>query len=336
MRLPIFRTLGQTFGFVVERRFFTLLRLVWFPALISAIFAVLPELYVSWILGWKSGAGTGADRYEIGFKYGFELSPDKVQAFVNSDPVYQALSVSSFVAQSLLSAIIAITIHRLILLDDRQPGTFFNLRLGREEWLYVLAWILYFVFACLAFAPLFAHVAYVGYQQHWMPATWRWDRDIDPAVLKALFEDPRFLVASLLGTFFMLIAITRFGLVFPAIVAEGRISFASSWRLTRGNFWRLIAFWILLTILGVMLMLVMEIILAIAAAIMIASVAAGGQTIGAIGVLVFAVPVVVSFLVLFVVAIALFVAGLSFTYKALGGESAPAGADEIEGAAHAA
>src|SRR5690242_8805879 len=101
MRLPIFRTLGQTFGFVVERRFFTLLRLVWFPALISALLELLPQLYVGSVLGWKSGVHSAGQNYEINFKYGFEFDPDKVQAFVNSDPIFQALSVSSFVAQTL-------------------------------------------------------------------------------------------------------------------------------------------------------------------------------------------------------------------------------------------
>jgi hypothetical protein len=318
VKLPVFKTLGQTFGFVVERRFFTLLRLTWFPALLSAIFSLMPNLYADQVLGIHQ------DRYEVGVHYGVGFTDQdaaKIQEFANSDHGFQAISVISAIAQLLLSAVIAIAIHRLILLDDRRPGVFFNLRLGREEWQYVLAWILYGVVAFLAFAPVFAHLANVGYEQQWNPATWKSGTAVDQERVRQILEDPRLQIALGVGFLFMLVAITRFGLIFPGIVAEGHISFANSWRLTRGNFWRLIGFWILLAILGVCLMFVMAIIFGIAVGLAVASVAAGGQTVGAVGLLVFSVPAVVTGLVLLVLAIALFVAGLSFTYKALGGEA---------------
>jgi hypothetical protein len=228
-----------------------------------------------------------------------------------------ALGLLNFVLSIVLSAIIAVSIHRLILLDDRRPGTFFYLRLSKQEWLYMLAWVLYFILIVLAFAPFFGHLFYaVGGQ------TANLD---DPAtaerVLGPIFREPGTAIALGLAMLFALVVTTRFGLVFPAIVAENRLSFARSWEITRGNFWRLIGFWILVTILGSMLLVFLLAIVGLAVGGAVVAIMSGSETVGALGVLVLAVPAAAAFLVYFVVAVAIFVAALSFSYQALAGHA---------------
>lgn len=293
-KLPVFKTVGQVFGFVVERRFFTLLRLIWFPALLSVVIGVLPMAYQFQTLG---------------------LQPTPEQSMgLFRDPIYLALSCLNLVLSFVLSAIIAVCVHRMIFFDDTRPGTFFYLRFTGDEGRYILAIILYTLVVLIVVAvPIGGHLAYVFTQEH-VPAAF------DPTVLKTIVQDPRTWIAYGLGILFALTVLTRFGLVFPIIVAEGRLSFARSWELTRGNFWRLIGFWIITVILAYLLIIVLGLILAFAFAAMAGSVLLGGQTVGALGILLFAVPVAVSLLVYIVVGVTLFIAALSFSYKALAGE----------------
>jgi hypothetical protein len=292
-KLPVFKTVGQVFGFVVERRFFTLLRLIWFPAFLSVV------------------AGVGPAAYQIQ-KLGADPEPPQLVALYG-DPTYQLLAGINVVASFVLSAIIAVCVHRLIFFDDRRPGTFFYLRLTGDELRYMAALFLYTLLLLIAFAiPLIAHFAIAAQEAPGIVN--------DPAAAAGMLKDPRALIAFALGLVFLLVAVTRFGLVFPTIVAEGRLSFARSWQLTRGNFWRLIGFWIVTGILAFLLIMLLVIVLAAAVAAMVGSVMLGGETVGALGIIVFAVPAAVSLLVYVVVGVTLFIAALSFSYKALAGE----------------
>lgn len=297
-KLPVFKTTGQVFGFVVERRFFTLLRLIWFPALLSVAAGIGPAVYQVQTLGFEPA------------------KPEDVLALY-SDPTYVGLMSINFIASIVLSAIIAVCVHRMIFFDDTRPGTFLYLRLTGDELRYMAAFLLYGLMVLIALAiPLGAHGAWVFTQELQGAAP-------DPAMFQTLVQDPRTWIAYGLGIFFMLVALTRFGLVFPTIVAEGRLSFARSWELTRGNFWRLIGFWILVTVLAIILIMILVAIMAFAVAAMVGSVLLGGETVGALGILVFAVPAAVSLLVYVVVGITLFIAALSFSYKALAGPLPP-------------
>jgi hypothetical protein len=306
MKLPVFTTIGQTFGFVVERRFFTLLRLVWFPSLIAMIVSLLPAIYTYSKL---STLPNSLERDVVGTRAEFTDM---------SDPTLVLLEVLNVVGSIVLSAIIAVSIHRLILLDDRKPGTFFYLRLSKQELLYILAWVIYFIAIMLAFSPLFAHLFYaVGGQINSANLD---DPQTAQRVLGPLFREPGTAIALGLAMLFALVVTVRFGLVFPAIVAEDRLSFARSWALTRGNFWRLIGFWILVSILGTILLLFLVSIVALAIGGIVVALMSGSETVGALGVLVLVVPAALGFLVYFVVAVAIFVAALSFSYQALAGE----------------
>jgi len=294
-KLPVFKTVGQVFSFVVERRFFTLLRLIWFPALLSVL------------------AGAGPAVYQFQKFRGQEVPPEAVWALF-ADPVYQALYVLNIVVSFVLSSVIAVCVHRLIFFGDARPGTYFYLRFTADEGRYILAFILYsLVIFIVVLIPMSGHLAWVFTQE-------RTFTTFDPALMQEMVKDPRTWLAYCLGLLFALIVLTRLGLVFPIIVAEGKLSFARSWELTRGNFWRLIGFWIVTVILAILLIMLLAFVFVFAAIAIVGAVAVGGETIGALGILLFAAPVVISAIVYLVVGVTLFIAALSFSYKALAGD----------------
>lgn len=293
-KLPVFKTVGQVFGFVIERRFFTLLRLIWFPSLLSVIVSLGPTIY----------------QYQT---LGPEPAPQMIWTLF-ADPTYQLLFAVNIIGSFVLSAIIAVCVHRMIFFGDTRPGTFFYLRLTGDEGRYILAFVLYTLMITLVIAlPIGGHFAFVISQGAAFDPR-------DPAAMQGIILDPRTWIAYGLGLFFALLVLTRFGLVFPIVVAEGRLSFARSWELTRGNFWRLIGFWIVTTILAVILIMIIVAIFAFAAVAMLGAVMLGGETIGAFGVILFAVPLVVTALIYIVIGVTLFIAALSFSYKALAGD----------------
>ena len=96
-KLPVFTTIGQTFGFVVERRFFTLLRLVWFPSLIAMIVSLLPAIYTYSKLSTLPNQPRAASRRR------------RVEFTDMSDPTLVLLEVLNIVGSIVLSAIIAVS-----------------------------------------------------------------------------------------------------------------------------------------------------------------------------------------------------------------------------------
>jgi hypothetical protein len=304
--LPIFQTVSRTFGFVIERRFFTLLRLIWLPMLLSLVVGLLPVWYQVEAIGLTP-------------------TPEAMDA-LQSDRVFNAIQILNVLASFVLTAMVAISVHRMILLDDRQPGVFFYWRVTREEWLYILAWIGYFILVAIAFAiPLGAHFYYIASQETLTEAAALLASATDGNATAAenvervrrLFADPRFFIALFMSVVFALIALARFGLVFPLIVAEGKLAFFRSWVLTRGSTLQLIGFWIVVSILTYVIVILLVAVLAAAIAGMVASVYAAGQAGGALGIVLLAVPAVVSFLMYFVIGITVFIAAMSFSYQAL-------------------
>jgi hypothetical protein len=297
-KLPVFRTVGQTFGFVVERRFFALLRLIWLPAFLSVAISLFPAAYQFSVAGFP---------------------PDPVKMdLVHGDPLWWALNLVSMVFSLILGAMIAVSVHRIILLDDSQPGVYFYWRLTRDEVLYILAWTGYFIIVGIAFLlPLIAHFAYVGSYEGGLAAA---GKLADGEALKNLASDPRLAIVGVLSLVFGMMALARFGLVFPIIVAEGKLSFWRSWVVTSGNVWRLIGFWIVVVVLAYVLILLTIAVLGLAVAGMVAAVIAGGKEVGALSILVLSVPAAISLLIYLVVGITLFIAAMSFSYKALAGD----------------
>ena len=304
--LPIFETVSRTFGFVIERRFFSLLRLIWLPVFLSVAVGTAPALYQFAVMG-------------------FPPDPAKAVA-LNSDPIFHALSIVNFVASLVLSAMIAISVHRMILVDDRQPGTYFYWRFTREEMLYILAWLGYLILVMLAIMlPFVAHFYYISTHETQKALTavtaFTQDPAKNAAVLKNALSDPRLIFVGILSATFALVALARFGLVFPIIVAEGQLSFWRSWQLTRGNTLPLIGFWIVVVILTYVVV-VLLVAVALAAMVGIFAAFAGGQTAGALGTILLAVPAAISLVMYLVIGITMFIAAMSFSYKALAGETA--------------
>lgn len=296
-KLPVFRTVGRTFGFVVERRFFTLLRLIWLPTLLSITIALLPAVY------------------EFGHA-GFPPDETKLEA-LHQNSLYWVLEALNVIASLVLGAVIAIAVHRIILRDDVQPGVYFYWRFTGEEFRYILAWFGYFILVGLAFAaPIAAHLHYVAtYEGKTMLVAAAEIANKD-APFKEILGDQRLGIAVFLSVLFGFAALARFGLVFPIIVAEERLSFVRSWVVTRGNVMRLIGFWIVTTILAYVLILAMVAVLAAAVAAMVAATFVSNEA-GALGIVVLAVPAAVSIAVYLVVGVTLFIAAMSFSYKAL-------------------
>lgn len=116
------------------------------------------------------------------------------------------------------TAIVAVALHRVILFGDRKPGQFYYLAFGKIEALFValpVAVSLFFVITSHTFTA----------------------------------EQGAFLAAlSLFLIFGFFYAMVRLSLIFPVVVVEGRYNFGQAWALSRGNFWRLFATWIVAVI----------------------------------------------------------------------------------------
>jgi hypothetical protein len=112
------------------------------------------------------------------------------------------------------TAIVAVALHRVILFGDRKPGQKYYLAFGRTEALFValpVAISLFFVITSYTFTA----------------------------------EQGAFLAAlSLFLIFGFFYVMVRMSLIFPVVVVQGRYDFGHAWALSRGNFWRLFATWI--------------------------------------------------------------------------------------------
>lgn len=305
MTLPVFKTIGQVFGFVIERRFFTLLRIIWFPAILSVVSSLMEPLYVYVHMGILPHK---VEKQLVGFNVSLNA--------LDADPVLGTIQIVDGFLQLVLGAIIAVSVHRIILKDDEQPGEFFYLRFTGEELRYVFCGILYSLLAAVAFmAPFAMHVWWVVTKGASIPFQWSAFENVD--VTKSLLTGPAIIPVGVLSVIFLLIALARFGLTFPIIVAEERMSFLRSWELTRGNTLRLIGFWILTTVLAAILIFLLIAVIGAALAGMWLSISAGGNTGGAVGVLVLAAPAAAAALTYLVVGLTLFIAAMSYSYKAL-------------------
>lgn len=117
-------------------------------------------------------------------------------------------------------AVIAAALHRVILFGDRQPRTFLNLRFGKVE-------------ALFALPPVLLLLTLVVLGNLGVPLTWHFD------------GGPAFIFFCVMAIVIFFLA--RFCLVFPIAVIERRLDFAQAWALSRGNVWRMIAVWIVVT-----------------------------------------------------------------------------------------
>jgi len=207
---------------------------------------------------------------------------------------YFATQRAALIATWLLSiatwAVIAASLHRVILFGDRQPGTWLNLRFGKVE-------------ALFALPPLLGVLLLVVLEALGVPLEWHVTGG-----------------AALVGWGVMAVVLfflARFSLIFPIAVMERRFDFAQAWALSEGNVWRMIAVWLIVTMPAYAVVAALESLL-LAVLKFVPGAPAAGQFEGSLLqllVLTYPTSIVIG---------ALCVAILSFTYKSLAGFPAEA------------
>src|SRR5258708_37076488 len=192
--LPVLRTVGAAYRFLV-RDFTTLVRLAWFPLL---VLAVVQYLAAEATLDAVAGGPGGEDQ-----------------------PVATPYDLVQWVVQIVVFAIVAVSLHRVILFGDRRPGQYIAFAFGRPEILFavlqVLAFVGYFV------VGLAAAIALAG---HGLTLT-------APPPLASLLA---FVVIAVALTF----SLVRFAPLYPIAAAEKRLDFRQARQLTDVKFWRLL------------------------------------------------------------------------------------------------
>ena len=178
-----------------------------------------------------------------------------VEAFRSSadlDSAMRAMQESSgtgvsdilvFLIGIVATAIVAVALHRVILFGERRPGSYAHVAFGKVELLFVALSILGFVAAivlmavgALALIPLASSIGSGGV---------------------ALI-----ICGFIAVVFFVLVRISP---VAPLAVVTRRIRFRESWRLTKGNFWRLFAVWILVILpITILLIIIMAVVVPMA------------------------------------------------------------------------
>jgi hypothetical protein len=204
-KLPVFATAGLAYQFLL-REAGTILRLSWFVLLIVTIiqyFAMRAQF--------------------AGMRSAFESG--KINPLTMFSPTWQ-WQIVNFGVAILGSAIVAVALHRVILLGDRKPGRFLYVALGKVELLFALLPIILvgpFVVAwTLIFGLFFEQVQKGGGGVLVFPLLLLWA-----------------------GGIFVMVRLTP---LFPITVFEGRYNFSQAWSLTRGNFWRIVGLWIVVLV----------------------------------------------------------------------------------------
>jgi hypothetical protein len=120
-------------------------------------------------------------------------------------------------------AVIAVSLHRVILFADRAPDTWLNIRFGKVEALFAILPAAYL----LTFVTLPALGVPTEFHFKGGPAMVMW-------IVMAV----------------VIFLLARFCLVFPIAVMQRRVAFAQAWALSHGNVWRMIGVWLVLTMLA--------------------------------------------------------------------------------------
>ena len=131
-----------------------------------------------------------------------------------------------WIVQVVVLAIVGVSLYRLILFGDRKPGQYIAFAFGRSEVLFIVLQVIVFagfLLVGLAWAIAFGNpeVALTG----WSAAS--------PILIVVL------------NVVVLVYLLTRFSLVYPIVLAENRLDFLRSLEMTRGQFWRLLAVFVL-------------------------------------------------------------------------------------------
>ena len=122
MKLPVFQTFSNAFGFAVSN-FFTCLRLAWLPLTLLFVAQQFVQWYLFDMLGTDIVVADDARPLAV---FGRILEHWDRLAIVQ---------VTMVLLQALAIAAIAVSFHRIILFGDRRPGSFINFSFGMTEFL---------------------------------------------------------------------------------------------------------------------------------------------------------------------------------------------------------
>ena len=225
------------------------------------------------------------------------------------DPMLQFFSFGASLISTLLWAIFAVAVHRLILKDDALPKDWFYFRFTGDEVRYAIAPLVIMILPLIIFFGLI--IAAFG-------------ADILDAINSGETVTPNMSglqLASIfigLGLFFFIYI--RLSLVLPNIVAQGKLGLVHVWKMTSGNFWRLSAMSLLLGLVALLFLFVVGVVAAIGVGIIASlgiELAEGSSGMALIATIIGGV--ISFFLMVFLISVA-GIAMLSYAYKALSGE----------------
>ena len=238
--LPVFATFRNAVKFVLANAF-TIVRLTWFPLLVLAVatYFLKQQIITMQLAAIESAPGATLH--------------DALSRAQGAAP----LSIVQTIVSLLAISISAVALHRIILFNDRKPGTFILFALGKTEMTYALMAVLWVAsiagfFIAVMLVALSALAPEIGNAGDIVARFM--DGTIDASVIRA---GGLFAVIMGVAGFLAVWAMVRLSVLPAAVVATGRLAVSETLALTRGNAWNLIGlFFVTMFSLLVVLMIV--------------------------------------------------------------------------------
>lgn len=230
-KLPVFSTLGSAISFPF-REISSVVRLSWLPILIlTGAYVYFMREYLAFMPAMMQSLQNPA------------APPQIPVQFLMTELIF-------FGVYLVVNAVVAAALLRVIIFDERRPGTLVYFGFGKVE-LFLILMPISFVLIIVIYVVIFSVV--VGIAGAGLMAVL--PPDIGPYVLGALT------VAFVL---FLIWFVIRMILWSPTIVAEKKFSLLNAARVTAGNFWRLLALIILFGIvIGILQLVVFGVLAAV-------------------------------------------------------------------------
>ena len=227
-KLPVFATFRNAVKFVFTN-LITIARLTWFPLLVlAAAQYFIQQQIMTMQLAAIDSAGPGVSL------------DDALAAAQGVAPLSLLLTAISILAIS----IVAVALHRIILFNDKKPGTYILFSFGQAERTYALMALLYafgvaaifFVIMLFAVSVLMPGIGGAG-----DIVTRMINGTLDPSVIQA---SAMFGLIMALAAILVIAIVARLMVLPAAVVATGKLAVAETLALTRGNAWRIIGLWL--------------------------------------------------------------------------------------------
>ena len=228
------------------------------------------------------------------------------------DPMLTVFSLGASLISTLLWAMFAVAVHRIILNGEAIPRDWFYFRFTGDEIRYAIAPL---VIAFFPMVILFGTLAAAFGGQILDVATQ------GEEAVTSIAEPGGLQIAAVVVAFCLFFFIyIRLSLILPNIAVEGRFGLMRVWRMTSGNFWRLIGVSFLLGLVAMLFLLLIGVLAAVGVGIVSALGIELGEGSSGMALIATIIGGVISFfLMLFLLSVA-GIAILSYAYKALSGD----------------